>query len=941
MVTERLPVGIKYPNWFDGMQVDRDDMIDEQTRNRNTDAANVHNFFSSGVVVNATSPNVILDTNSLSVAQQAMFDSDTFDGQSIYDNSDTVSDTIKGVLLSVTLSDVDLDGYAQTKVSVIGDTFGDALVHDDFIFNQNGTQITRGRYKKIRSIIFSDFAGNARGSIGRAVDIDGYLTGRCLIVETDSLETSADTILASQTAQPNKFFGDFIPASWTITVTEMLDTAIMADDGAKSLADLDIGLFSSQHRELPKNDVSTQIGQKFQANGNNIQKISVLLSTKYDAVDGYDWSGSVVMSIYELQTEVNCPVSPVPDNAVDFDPDPRILGQLSLNKGDLVNQGVVLDGYSQIIDFVFTNTNISDPIRSPMTPGNYYMFTLHRSGDTSVGTLLIEESPQRAVTGYMVVYDGSQWINIKDSDTWYVVYGDYIKITDGVAYIDGVGVEVPKTYKDSTNTETTYVAGPYEFGVVTRDAYNYVIMDRESEYSDPTQDQRTGNLISSRIKSIPNFSLISLSNLNTLLTTNPAPLLLSCVRDRNPRANVSEVSGITEMIGLARRNEFNILYPDADLIQHNWVGSLLIPDSVACCATYRIIKTEIINDAYGDINGDGIIDNDDIVALQVLRQQYLTYSGTNIIDLSSVPAQQFVADGYVDIEVLLRADVDGDGIVGNIDEGLIEQYVDKIISGFPAGSTFPRIQLTLENLIDPFTGVNIPNTCPSFAVVPFVDVDWKIEYFATWIPDLVIAHDSRRKLATTITDPVSGCDGGQNNFFVPGDLLLGGEILNPDNTGFRVDFEMTHLSLHIPITDAYGVPVIIDGYTGILLFDTFVAEESNGKTTSGFNAMKYSDNSYVQPADFGDGKIKIVPSIQSTSSQFVSIPFVSVSDILGLNYDISTSLMTLYLADGYEVLAKPEIRTKILVEVFLKKAGFRNPEQDITDSEMRALLGIT
>lgn len=930
------------------MQVDRDDMVDEQARHKDIDAANVHNFFSSGIIVNTTTPNVILDTNNLNSTQQAILDSGAFDGQNVYDYDDEVSDVIQGVQLAVTLSNVTLDGSAQTKVSIIGDTFGDTLEHDDLVFNQNGTQITRGRYKKIRSIIFSDFAGNLRGSATRAI-VDGYMVGRCIVIEADSLEASRDTILASQTAQPNKFFEDFTPANWTTTVTQMLDTAVRADDDAKSLADLDIGLVSAQQRKLEENDVTTKIGQKFQANGNNIQKISILLSSAYDSVDGYDWSGSVTMSVYELQTEVTCPVSPVPDTAEDFDPDPRIIGQLSLDKSDLEKQGIVMDGYTQIVDFVFTNTNISDPIRSPITPGNYYAFTVHRSGDTSKGTLLLEESPQRAETGYMVVFDGSQWVNVKDSDMWYVVYGDYIKVADGIAYEDGVGIEVPKIDEDETNTEAPYVSGLHEFSLVTRDAYNYIIMERELEYSEPTQDQRTGNFIYSRVKPTPNFSLISLSRLDTLLETNPIPLLLGCTRDRNPRANTEIVTGTTEIVGLVRRNEFNVLYPDADLLQHNWVGSMLIPNATSCCETYRIISAEEFDDAYGDITGDGVISSDDIVQLQAIRQSYFNYTeavlgpgmGTNIIDLSTATAQQFVVDGYVDVEVLLRADVDANGVINNVDEGLIEDYVNKITNSFPAGSTFPRLQFTVENLTDPLTTTaDITSVCSAFGVVPFIDVDWKIEYYPTWTPDLVVVHDGRRKLATTISDPVSGCDGGKNNYFIPGDLLLGGTILNPDGTNFSIDFEMTHLSLHIPITDAYGSPVFIDGYTGILLFDTFVAEEAEGKTTSGFSAMKYSDGTYVQPTDFDDGKIKIAPSIQSTASSF-TIPFSgALTDIVGLNYDPDTSLMTLYMADGYEDIAEPAIRTKVLVEVYLKKAGFQNETQNITDDEMRALLGI-
>jgi hypothetical protein len=248
------------------------------------------------------------------------------------------------------------------------------------------------------------------------------------------------------------------------------------------------------------------------------------------------------------------------------------------------------------------------------------------------------------------------------------------------------------------------------------------------------------------------------------------------------------------------------------------------------------------------------------------------------------------------------------------------------------------MKFTVENITDSLsTTANIPNACSAFSTVPFSNVNWKIDYFPTWIPDLVFVHDARRKLATTISDPVSGCNGGQNNFFIPGDLILGGNMLKPDGYGYKVDFEMTHLSLHIPITDAYGSPLLIDGYSGLLLFDTFVAEEASGKTTSGFNAMKYADSTYIQQADFGNSKVKIVPSIQSTSNSY-STSGANINDIVGLNYDPSTSLMTLYMADGYESTAQPAIRTKVLVEVYMKKAGFVNSTQSITDDEMRALL---
>lgn len=941
-------VGIKATNWTDGMRVDKDDMVDEQSRNQNIDAANINNFFSSGVLSLNETNNVILDTDNLNSTQQSLLTSNLFDGQNVYDRTNTVSDTINGVQLAITMSNVALDGYATTKIAIFGDTFGGDFVSDELTFEYNGTQITKNRYKKIRSILFNNFAGNQRGSKSFAMS-DGYLSGRCLITEVDALQISPDTIMASQTAQPSQFYGNFLPADFLTTTNTMLDVAIKADDSAKSISDLDIGLASFAKRELVANDVTTQIGQKFLAQGTNIQKISVLLSVKYDATDGYDFSGNINLSLYELQTDVDCPVSPIPDDAVDFDPDPRTLAQLSLSAADLRNQGVILDGYAQVVDFVLTNTNISDPSRSPITDGNYYLFTISRSGDTSTGTIQIEEATHRTEYGYMTVYNGSVWTNVKESDMWYAVYGDYAKITDGVAYTDGVGIEVPRVQENSLGVVEQYVEKLKEFSTVTRDAYNYVIMDKTTSFSDPTQNQRTGNSVSSRARPVPNFSLINSTNLTTLLSSNPLPLLLGCIRDRNPRGNLSSVTGTTETIGLARRNQFNILYPGADLLQHNWNGSLLIPNSTSCCATYRIIKTEIFADAYGDVNGDGVIDNTDITYLQSIRQSFLTYSeavlgagnGTSDIDLSTSTVQQFIADGYVDIEDLLRADVNGDGIINGTDEGLINNYVDKDINSFSAGSTFPRIQFTVENLTNPeTTSAVIPTTCSSLSTVPFVSVPWRIDYFATWSPGLLFTADGRRKLATTISDGASGCNGGQNNFYVPGDLLIEGNLKNPDGTIFANDFEMTHLSLHIPITDAYGASLLIDGYSGILLFDTFVAESSGGQTSSRFNAMKYFDGTYVQPSDFASGKVKISASLQSTSTSFNSPFGSSIDNIVGLNYEPSTSLMTLYLADGYEALAIPAIRTKVLIEVYLKKAGFQNATQSITDDEVRALLGL-
>jgi len=954
MTTKRLDVGVKKVNWHDGQQVTESDMDDEQTRNVDIDAATVNNFMGSGVLNHTLSDTVLINTNSLNTQQQAIFDAYAFDGQDLYVGTplSSVSDEAEGVQISVTLASVDLDGAIETKVSIIGDEFGGDLIHDDLVFQTNGTQITRGRYKTLRSVITHNFAGNLYGSLSPARvggDAYGALIGSMMVREAKSMEVSRDVIIASQMSQPTQFFGDFVPGNASDSISSMLQNGIGSD---KPVSDLNIGFVASSARLIEPNDVSTIVGQKFLANGSNIQKVSVLMAVKEDktvpAADAYGWSGSVTITLYALQTEVACPVSPVPDTAVDFDPDPTIIAQLSLDIDDLEKQGVVLsDGYDayQSVDFVFTGSPISDPTRTSVTSGRYYALAIHRSGDTTVGTIVFTESPQQADNGYMIIFDGTQWINVTESDMWFAVYGDYVKMADGVAYDDGIGIEVPKLAVDSTNTEVPYVSGYHSFYTSTKDAYNNVIVERQDSFSDPVQDQRTGNQVFSRVLASPLFTLLSDAQLTTLLTTESSPIMLACARDQNPRGNPTQITGAVDTIGLVDQNELNFLHPDADLLNNGLLGSVIRPDNVSCTSEYRIIQATSLSDAYGDVTGDGTITAADYATIDGWLVKYNAYLttlpvGFQKISLSDGYFQAQVRDGELNALSLLRADVNDDGYVGADDSQLIQNFVDRSITSFVTGSYFPRLQVLVENLVDPLlTAVDIPASCVQYDTVPFVSLTWRIEYFATWLPDNISIIDTRREMPTTFTDDIASCDGGKNNFYVPGNLVIGEIQLNPDGTHYSVDFEMNHLSLDIPVTDSNGDPTLLDGYTGLLLFDNFVAESDSGLTSSGFNAMKFADGTYVQSSDFSVGRVKIAPSIQSTASNFTSTP---IEDVVGMYYDPSTSLMTLHLSnlldDGYET--RPALSTKILVSVYLKKAGFANTTGSITMAQMRTLLNI-
>ncbi len=935
MTTHRLPVGLKKVNWFDGQQVTKDSLIDEQAQSVGIDSASVANFMGSGIIEHNLPARIIFDTQKLNTFQQGRFDGYGFDGINIYNGTPLtgLSDTVKGVQLYVELSDVKLDGSETTRVSIIGEAFDNTLIHDDLIFEENSFQITRGRYKTIKSIMFSDFAGNLFGSRKPALN-DGYnFIGRCIIREAKSMETSFDTLIAYQNGTPNQFFNKFIPADSTKTIDDLLNDCIGVSHSA---SELNIGIGSSTQRSLIAGDVISRIGQKFKASGTNIQKISVLLAT-----DGYAWSGQIVMSIHALQAQVSCAVDPVPDNLIDFDPEPSLVAQLTLNAEDLLNQGIVLSATSQKVDFVFTGSNISDPIRTPIEKNKFYIFTIGRSGNASTGVIKIEEAPNASEYGYMVSFDGSSWTNIYESDMWYKIYGDYIKTSNGIGYQNGIGVEVLSLKPNNFGVEETYVEGYIPFYTSMRNAPNYSLLEVSSEYSNPLQDPRTGDNVNSRVAPTPSISMISKTSLENLITLDENPLLLVEAEDNNPRGNPVSISGISSFPGLVYGNKIDIINPDADLRTNNLVGSLLRPNT-ASNYIYRIIKQELFQDSYGDVNGDGEIT---VVDFNTINQWI---SSGYQYDLSNPIHQQRIMDGHVSIEEILKADVNGDGIVDAADTLLISNYINGIISTFPVGSTFSRMRLTVETLTNPLSALaNMPSMDSIFTTAPFTDVPFDIIYYRTWLPDRIEICDMRRLLPTSFSlSPRANedsCNGGSNDFFIPNNIIIKGNMLNEYGSSYSVDFEMTHLSMIIPLTDSLGNPTVIDGYFGVNLFETFVAESSSGKTAYGFNALKYSDETYVQTTDFSKNRVKITVSIQSHSNTY-SMPFGSnMDDIVGTSYNSSTSLLNLWLKnlynDGYGNVL-PALNTKILITIYLKKGKFINSPQVITAGQVRNLFNI-
>jgi hypothetical protein len=364
---------------------------------------------------------------------------------------------------------------------------------------------------------------------------------------------------------------------------------------------------------------------------------------------------------------------------------------------------------------------------------------------------------------------------------------------------------------------------------------------------------------------------------------------------------------------------------------------MLMPDSSEN-KEYRIIAATLFTDAYGDVDGDGeVTTNDLLIVSSWMPDGY---------DLSDPVDQQKLIDGKVSLDRVLRADVNGDGKVDAADVALIQDFLDKVISTFPAGSSFQRMLIEVENNLDPLTDpADMPADNTVFTTTPFASVPWEIDYFRTWLPDRIDICDMRRLVPTTFTEAPDGdtCYGGKNDFFVPGDLLLDGYLLKPDGDPHPLDFEVGYLSLRVPVTDSVGDPTILDGYVGFLLFESFVAESTLGKTSAGFPAMRYSDRSLVQIGDFAANRVRISASLQSLANEWPAPFGGNIQDLVGMYYDPSTSLLMLrvkdLLDDGYGNLL-PSQSMRVLVTVYLKKAGFANMTRDVTEGEMRTLLGI-
>lgn len=1069
MATPKSTVSSKKNIWTDSERVDNDDLTLEQGYNQNLYSSAINNHIGSGVILDQLTPIVYYE--SPDVAPDGYNAVSLLDGIALYATNQP-SDTSFGNQLEVQLSDSKASGRRTVKACVIGLDVNSDLQYEVFTFHKNEKQIGEKHFTKIALILINDLSGPSNKSLN--------LGGKLTISEASPYLLSRSAKMAAQDVEPNLFFRDFyIGTSGNPTLNTFLRTSLPS----YNVDNLNISTSYTQLRTILQNDVSTRIGQKFLASTDNIQKITMLLSAVGDnyplanPTDFY-WSGDIVISIYPLQSVVSCPTDLVPNLAIDYDPANVPVAELSFNYNTLLDQGIKLTDVPQPVDFVFSNTAVGS---SSLLTGNYYIFTIKRSGFASQGIIQIPVATDQLSDSRVSIFNGSVWTDMSEEDMWFQVWTDAAKVSSGQAYENGAGIVIDKVIQDTaTEITTDYVLKDLSFS--DNDVYT-ALVQATTENLDQVQDERTGNPIYSRQKYVPSIILQSPTDITNSDVSNP--FYIGTIADKNNKKIDSTSSTFTSYLNLFGmyknallikiiddpadpRYNLNILelvnkFVDGSLNRAKFILNTSLPDNF-----YRVASAELCTMIYGDVNGDGKIDEEDLLAAQNLLNYNLniapstsTYDGyTNPFETQGSltfqikdPTTMFVEASGIDgilipdptypdraiftsassnfslissigdkiisitstttenngtfyitglnsstsisikktllteenILKVFAADITGDLSINTTDINYISDYVYKV-APFPKttspgnriGTSFNVIKIYLEEFIDRNDDYYTTSRADTLHPVPILfnddttiadrdfltsPITFSYTKRITWEEYDIVSNSNPRLVPVIFTEenidtkfkctpPAGSCelypinidfDSGRNDMFVPNNLIMntGGNILTLDGYYHKIDFEVGTIILEIP-AESFSTEKTINFFTG------FVADyDGNGKTSLGFNAMKFSDCSFVQldalakeQVRFGVSLQAFAPQLDGTDSLDPDISGVIIDDKVGVYINSETGQLTLNFTNLYVDPVLRTLITKLQVQVFLKKSGFNNRTQEISSEKVKNIFGL-
>jgi hypothetical protein len=631
-MTKRSPISGLQNLYSDAEQLDDSDLTAEQSYNNSIQNAIINNHVGIGVLPEVLNQNILFDS---------LLVSGLLDGTNIAPQAQP-TDSNQGNQLEIELKNSKAAGKRTVKIAIIGLDFENNLQYDTLVFKANEVQITKKHYTNILAIFFNDFIGTTIQSFN--------LGGQVIIKEAKPFSLSRDPIMAAQDIEPNLFWRDFFVSSVSSLTTLLTNSLPLYN-----IDNLNINTGYKENKVLEENDVTTQIGQKFLATTNNIQKISLLLSVQ-NTNPGFEtdlaWEGELVVSIFPLQSTIQCSTDIVPNLAIDFSPSNIPLAQLSFDYDSLQSLGTTLDGNPQPVDFVFSNTQVGTG--NAIVPGNYYAVTLKRSGSANKCDILITAGSNISSDSRATMFTGSVWVDLPDDDLWHRVFTDAAKISDGQAYETGHGIIIPKINLDSeTNAQIDYSLDGIQF--TGTELYTGVVA-AELEQSVPIQDQRTGNPVNSRQQFVPKVKLLNPIDLSNLSKTTE-PFVVGLVADKNKKsfeASSSVLSaGLHSWTFVKNELQLKIIDDSTDgyrydlnvnalvnnLVNGDFTNAKLIPNISEPNTFYRVAKAELCSMIYGDINGDGVVDDADLDLYNLLLGMDLNVSPPAISSIST--------DGYV------------------------------------------------------------------------------------------------------------------------------------------------------------------------------------------------------------------------------------------------------------------------------------------------------
>jgi len=879
-MTKRTPVSAQQNIWSDGQQVDNDDLTLEQQYNDTIESSTINNHVGTGVLPEVLVQNIIFDS---SLAAGVL------DGKAIFAQNQPTDKNL-GNQLEVSLAQSKAASRKAVKVAIIGLDFQSNLEFETFTFKANEAQVSKKHFAQVVLILFNDFIGDDELSLN--------LGGRILIKEARPMTLSRSPIMVAQDVQPNLFFRDFF-LDGPLSLNALLQAALPL----YNTDTLDIFTGDLEKKLLLSGDVTTQIGEKFLATTNNVQKVTLLLAVRNQVIGSetdLSWNGDLVVSIYPLQSDVDCPSDIAPTLPIDFSPSNIPVAQISTNFASLQAAGIVLDSVPQPVDFIFSNSPIASG--NVLIPGQYYALAIKRSGSANKCDIMIDVGDAQIANSRITTFTGSLWVDIPEQQLWFRVWHDAAKISDGQAYEAGHGIAIEKTAQDS-NTLTTvdYSKEPLQF--TGNDVFRAIVA-ATTEESVPVPDQRTGNPVLTRQQFIPNVTLLNTIDVANLEAASE-PLIIGVISDKNRKFFDSISSLINSKIYSATfvkdellirivddvtdgyRYDTGVIGLQTNLLNGDFIGAKLFPNSNNPNTFYRIADARLCSYILGDVDGNGIIDEHDLDLLT-------SYVGTNLtlgLPLNTVLTTDNVTttftNGYItvtqpftnlfSVTFQLIETSTGTVVASGSDGVLVANPADPRLAQFTSATVNFNV---IVGLTDYKLVIIAPLSEPNYGAFEITSID-------------------------SLTDVLT-----LRKTYLTGDAI--GEMLRADIDG---DF-------HITINDGYLLSSYIDRVPLTMSpTSTFPGPSTNAYTKIGvtFNVLRFRLETYIDRADdYTNLTVGRSASIHTTPDIFTADGYFSLHDFLASPVPITIQKQLTW----DESLIVTNSNPKMVPSVFTNQSGF-------------------